>query len=266
MKLNKKKTAKTLMWFAIGVCAFTLVAITDLHYVGAKKRWSGFDKLRVMVYLKTGVGATHILPNIKMFSMIKNTATLGNAFLNKELPDIAAIKQYRKILLNAVGNPNIANDSFREKLKKHEATAVGIYKKSGKKRYVNDVLQRVSYREYGLPFHDEWMVLLCTDIVNGKPKTSFLVWGMGVVTDERSPVVFGSQNGKLGKLIPLHWTNCLEREGLAKGFWTLLSETNETSMFSYTARYQKPQERKNNWLNKVKEYHQSGKGISADEL
>lgn len=232
----------------------------DLHYVGSKSHWSTFDKARVTIYMRTGIAVAYIFPNFKPFSMIHNVAVLGNAYLNKRLPDIDAIDLARDMLLSTKGNPRKTKDSFNDKLMNHESRAIKNYKLTGATRYVNEISQYVSFYSYGMPFYDVWKVLICTDIVNGKPKTSYLVWGMGVTTDKNAPIFFGNQVGGVGKLIPLRWFNCLEREGLAKGYWSLLTETNETSKFSYEARYLKPAQRKQIWLNEMIIYHKKGFG------
>ena len=264
--LNIKSISKFIKWTLLYVSLFFMIAFVDLHYVGTKSAWTGFDKFRVSVYVRTGIAVGYLVPDIKPVSMICNYLKLFNAFLHKELPDIELMNTPREVLLNTEGNSKKENDNFKAKLLKHEAKAMKNFKNSGVTRYINEVNQHVSFRPYGLPIYDIWRVLLCTDIINGEPKTSFLVWGMGVTPDKNAPTFFGSQVGMFGKIIPLIWFNRLESQGLAKGYWSLLSETNETSKFSYAARHMKPTERKNKWLNEVKTYHLMGKGASVLEI
>ena len=89
---------------------------------------------------------------------------------------------------------------------------------------------------------------------------------MGVATDKNSEVFFGGQMGTLQHVLPLKWFNKLESQGLAKGYWSLLTEENETSEFSYSKRFLKPGTRKSIWLKNNQLRHLQGIGKNANEI
>ena len=140
------------------------------------------------------------------------------------------------------------------------------FSKTGKTSFTKDYSQTIELSSFGIPMYDVWMVYLTTTIVNKAPKTAFLVWGMGVATDPNSEVFFGSQMGTLQRIIPLKWFNKLEHQGLAKGYWSLLTEENETSEFSYSKRFMKPSTRKYLWLKLNKKRHLQGFGKNVNDI
>lgn len=252
--------------FVLTMAVLGIVALVDLTMLGTKAHWSTFDKVRVKTYLKTGAFFGYITPPISVLSFVHYGSIIGNAAISSELPDIKNMHFLREVLMDSKGNAAKKDDSFETRLQHHEEAAVRLFRKNGTNRYMREVKQRVPFNDFGLPLFDDWMVLLCTDIVAGKPKTSFLAWGMGATTDKNAPSFFGNQLGKYGGLMPLHWINGLEREGIMKGYWMLLTETDDTSSFSYEARREQPSVRKSKWLKQVKTYHEQGKGYSAKEL
>jgi hypothetical protein len=125
---------------------------------------------------------------------------------------------------------------------------------------------------FGVLLFDDWRILLCTDICDGQPKTSFLVWGMGVTYDENGPGFFWKQIENVFPVGGVYITKCLstfnrlEKEGIAKGYWCLLTESDDTSSFSYEARKMTEGERKYKWLQEIKVWHNQGKGISSSNI
>lgn len=146
----------------------------------------------------------------------------------------------------------LMNPSFTEEIQKFERRNIAAFRQTGQTRFVKEIKQRVYFGQYQNSMYDDWMVLLCTDIIQGKPRTSYLVWGMGVTTDPNAYQFFGRQSGIIGNIVPMRWINQLETEGMAKGYWCLLTESNATSAFSYEARYLKPAVRKQAWLDSIK--------------
>ncbi len=180
---------------------------------------------------------------------------------------------YRNLLMHTAGNLSKnqkksipESDSFVTKLRYHENLALSQFSKTGKTSFTKDYSQTIELSSYGIPMYDVWMVYLTTTIVNKAPKTSFLVWGMGVATDPNSEAFFGSKMGILKHIIPLQWFNKLEQQGIAKGYWSLLTEENETSEFSYSKRFMKPKMRKYLWLTQNKKRHINGFGKSVKEI
>lgn len=216
--------------------------LTDLHYIERKAHWSYFDRSRVKAYLNISFAINYFIPSVGPFRLTSGIVQLTKAYVYKELPPIEMMDFYRKMLVNP---------SFVKKLNEFECSNVKKYKHRGKTRYVKEIKQRVYFGEYKNSMYDDWMVLLCTDFIDGKPKTSYLVWGMGVCTDPKAYDFFSKQSNLVGNIIPMKWLNQLEQEGLAKGYWCLLTESNTTSKFSYSQRFLQPSQRKQLWLDSI---------------
>lgn len=224
------------------LASMTLILI-DLHRIEKQSSWSSFQRFRVRAYLQTCFTVSYLIPPIGPFKLVPGIIILTKSFVNKELPDITAMEFYRKMLMNP---------SFMEEIQEFERQSIRLLQQTGQVRFIKEIKQRVYFGQYQNSMYDDWMVLLCTDIIQGKPKTSYLVWGMGVTTDHNAYQFFSGQTSIIGNVIPMRWINQLEREGLAKGYWCLLTESNATSRFSYEARYLKPAVRKQMWLNGTK--------------
>lgn len=263
---TRKKVALTF----VGCATCILLAgmpIGDLHYLGAKPKWSGFDRIRMRAYLRTAGAIGSLVPSVGPLGLVRTGAELGQAAVDKQLPSTSSLQFVRRLVLDTPGRSGSKrDDSFRRHLEQHEQTAVERYRTTGESRYVREIKQRIPFQGYGLPFFDDWMILLCSDVVDGQPMTSFLVWGMGMVPDGRAPTFFQGQLGWVGRAVPLHWISALEREGVAKGYWVLLTESDETSRFSYEARHQKPEERKQEWLDKIEILHSQGQGMRVGDM
>lgn len=241
--------------FFLIIIIYLFLIFIDLHYLGSKKQWNLFDRLRIKTHLKSGILVGYVTPPIGPLRAIHYSRVLGNAFLNKELPHIDNMNFYRNLLMQTGGNPTKNqkkslnySDSFATKLRYHESLAMVQYFKTGKTSFTQHYPQTVELSSFGIPMYDVWMVYITTTVVNKAPKTAFLVWGMGVATDKNGEAFFGSQMGPLQSILPLKWFNKLESEGLAKGYWSLLTEDNETSEFRYTKRFLKPEALKKIWL------------------
>lgn len=259
-----------LLRFLLILFTYATTIFLDLHYLGNKNKWNTFDKTRIKIYLKSVIYVGYITPPLGPLRMVHYSSVLGNAFLNKEIPDVSTLEFPRNMLMSTEGNKlklsNNSSDSFNTKLIEHEKKALSRYKKYGYTNYTHDYPQFLSFGKYGFPLYDIWMVLITTNIVDGKPKTSYLVWGMGITTDYKSESFFGEQLGLIGKITPLKWYNKLEKEGLAKGYWTLVTESQNTSEISYSKRYWPASKRKQFWLNETLLRHRNGYGISAQEI
>lgn len=222
--------------------SITLILL-DLHRIEKQSKWSSFQRFRVRAYLQTCFTASYLVPPIGSLKLIPGIITLTKSFVNKQLPDISAMEFYRKMLMNP---------SFTKEVQKFERSSIRLHQHTGQIRFVKEIKQRVYFGQYQNSIYDDWMVLMCTEIIEGKPRTSYLVWGMGVTTDPKAYQFFGAQSRIIGTIVPMQWINQLEREGLAKGYWCLLTESNATSRFSYDARYLQPAVRKQMWLKSIK--------------
>ncbi|EOR95196.1 hypothetical protein ADIARSV_1684 [Arcticibacter svalbardensis MN12-7] len=237
------KNLKTFSLVIGGILCFIALIFLDLHVIEQKASWSAFDRFRVKVYLKTCFIAGKCIPPLGSLKTIRGINTLTESFVNKELPPISSMAFYRNLLSD--------NPSFTDELKKFNLQNLKTNRITGQIQFVKEIKQRVYFGDYEDSMHDDWMILLCTNIIAGQCKTSYLVWGMGVTTDEKSYTFFSKQSSIIGTVVPLKWLNQLEREDMAKGYWVLLTESDSTSQFSYSARYLEPAVRKENWLNSI---------------
>lgn len=251
LRVFVKRLFLSVIIFIVFLIVTTFVILTDLHYLGDKTEWTNFDRGRVKLYCNSIVLVGTSIPPIKQFSIIHHSAILAEAYLNKKLPSFKSMRFLRRLVFGAYDSNNKTN-SFSNELLAHEKYALKYFKLNGTQRFVKEIKQRVALNLFGFTIYDDWMILICTDIYKGKPKTSFLIWGLGIVWDKQSTQFFGTQLGFFGKLIPFNIFDAIEREGLAKGYWVLLTESDETSEFSYEARNASPQSRKQNWLSKIK--------------
>ena len=113
---------------------------------------------------------------------------------------------------------------------------------------------------------DDWAVLLAGTANKKTIQLAYFVWGMGIVPDERGPEFFGKQFGKLSFLFPLKWSNRLEEYGLAKGYWVLLTESDQTSGFSYQARKKKSAQRRRQFVIQTQKLHASNSGKTLEDI
>lgn len=236
------------------------LAMGDLVYLGQKDGWSLFDKVRVKAYLEVGGWLGTLVPPIGKGKGIHYVAQIGDAYLDRDLPRTSAMNFLREVVMTSPG--------FRKRFQRHEARALA----SGKSTYISNIVQAVKFDSVGLPFTDHFAIMLRTDVVNGKPKSGFLVWGLGAIVDKRNPSGLGPQYDKVaahfglkgGDLI--RWTCHMEKEGLAKPYWVLISERPETSSFSHEAVRIPAAQRRATWNRATRKLHASGNGYSVAEL
>tara|TARA_Y100001938_G_scaffold118135_1_gene163178 strand:+ start:2368 stop:3162 length:795 start_codon:yes stop_codon:yes gene_type:complete len=239
----------------------------DLANLGHKDRWSSFDKIRVKSYFEPLGLVGSMMPPIGPAKGIHHVSSLGDAYFDGDLPKKSTMTFLREVVMNSPGNGKAGND-FKTRFINHEKTALA----SGKKVYISNITQKVPFHAYGLPFTDHFAITMRTDIVDNQPKSSFIVWGLGAIADHRNPSNLGPQYNDVAKLVNLEggdlirWTCNLEREGIAKPYWVLITENDITSKFSHEAVHQKPSQRKGEWHMVTKRLHKSGYGMSVTQL
>lgn len=244
--------------------------VHDLANLGKKDTWSTFDKIRVKSYLETIGFASYFVPPIGPLAGYHHVSVLGDAYIDKDLPGDFQMDFLRDAVMYAPEHGK--NKSFKERFLEHENAAVESYKKTKRRSYTKDIVQPVTFYRYGIPFMDHFAVTIRTDIVNGEPKSSFIVWGLGIICDHRNESNLGPQFDIFAKPLGLKgsdmisWTNDLERTGIAKPYWIIITDTKETSKFSYDAIKMKPSQRKAAWVKEVKNLNKEGKGKSVSEM
>ena len=196
--------------------------------------------------------------------------------INFKAPEIKELKP--RLLVMGVGGAggNAINEMIDNGMEGVEFIAANTDIQSLKASLATTKIQigkeKVSFWKYGVPIHDYWAIRLRTDIVNGSPKSSFIVWGLGIVTDHRNAKLFGPQLDPIAGAIGLKgedlisWTTKVESEGIAKPYWILITDTPETSAFSYDAMRKAPSVRKKEWALATHTIHKSGQGSSVQNL
>jgi len=250
-----------------GLAVSSPFIVHDLAHLGHKNNWSSFDKMRVKSYFEPLGFAGSLVPSIGPTKGIHHVSSLGDAYFDGDLPKKSTMKFLREVVMNSPGNGTVGND-FKSRFSRHEHNAIN----SGKNTYISNITQAVPFYRYGLPFVDHFAITMRTDIIDGEPKSSFIVWGLGVIADQRNPKNLGPQYDDVAEILNLEggdlirWTCNLEREGLAKPYWVLITERDETSKFSHEAVHKKPSQRKGEWHTITRKLHKSGKGRSVSAL
>ena len=249
----------------------SILALHDLANLGKKQEWSNLDNARVKSYLVPlgVVGAA--TPSIGPTKGIHHWAKAGQAYINGELPEKETMDFFRESVMNSAGTGK-KGDDFRSKFQRHEDIAMKYHKQKGQKTYISNITQTVPFYRYGVPLCDTWAIQLRTDIVDGKPKSAFVVWGLGIVVDHRNPNTFGPQFDSMANIVGLegedfiNWTTKVEKEGLAKPYWVFITDNDNTSKFSHSYVNTHHTKRKSYWNKSTKIRHNSGHGYSVDDL
>jgi hypothetical protein len=241
----------------IGCLLVAGLALYDLHSLGDKPSWNKFDQVRVKGYLLTGSIVGMVVPPIGPLRFINVFASHGYYFATNALPDDSGLDTFRDILIS---------DQFCNELVEFSSALQFGFTDSNKSWATKRIVQRVSFGQGSFSLFDDWAVVIAGTTDGNSTQISYFVWGMGIVPDERAPEFFGQQLGNLSFLFPLKWSNRLEEYGLAKGYWILLTESDETSRFSYEARKQNSNQRIRQFVAKTRELHAANKGKSLNSI
>ena len=99
--------------------------------------------------------------------------------------------------------------------------------RSGQSVYVSNIVQKVSFNKKGLPFSDYFAITMRTDIIR--------------------------------------WTCNIEKNGMAKPYWVIITESEETSLFSHDYVKYTSAQRKNVWHKQTRTRHKDKKGKKVSE-
>ena len=206
--------------------------------------------------LLLGVPIGIVLVSALVFYRFGNTSSLLISSLLHRLPDSSHLSRIREDLLG--------QDGFRKMLIGHEQATMTRLRESGKKSYVTKYIYRTQTSVFDLPtFWDDWETWVRTDIVQGRPLTSFLI-RLGIVKDTNAVTFFGSQcesticRALMRSLIAAG--NAMFDWGILKPFRLNITESDETSSVSRTRL------RKDAWEAMVWEMHLRGQGITYMDL
>lgn len=136
---------------------------------------------------KYAVGVLTILFAIPLYLAFSfpNTSKLILCLVTHELPDTAHISRIRNDLQS--------QESFIGMLVRHENLAIEHFNETRDRVFVKKYIHKTPTSMFDIQsFHDYWEVWVRTDIVNGKPLTSFLV-RLGLIRDTNAESFFSEQ-------------------------------------------------------------------------
>ena len=261
-----KKKNKFLLASSLIACCMSPLVVYDFAYLGVQTKWSTFDKVRLKLYMESAGVIGAIMPAIGPSSGIHYISRLGNAYIDKDLPSKSTMNFLRDIVMNSSGTGK-KGSSFRSRYQFHEDKAM----RSGQSVYVSNIVQKVSFNKKGLPFSDYFAITMRTDIIDGKPQSSFIVWGLGIVADSNNPAGLGKQYDSIASIFKLsgsdliRWTCNIEKNGMAKPYWVIITESEETSLFSHDYVKYTSAQRKNVWHKQTRTRHKDKKGKKVSE-
>ena len=101
-----------------------------------------------------------------LYLAFPNTSSLVLSLLTRQLPDTHHIDRIRNDLLG--------QESFINMLVAHEKETLNRFKQDGQRSYLKKYIHKTPTSMFDLhSFHDYWQVWVRTDIVDGRPITSF---------------------------------------------------------------------------------------------
>jgi hypothetical protein len=191
-----------------------------------------------------------------LYLAFPNTSSLVLSLLTWQLPDTHHIYRIRNDLLG--------QESFINMLVAHENETLNRFMQDGQRSYLKKYIHKTPTSMFDLhSFHDYWQVWVRTDIVDGRPLTSFLV-RLGLIKDTNAETFFskqcGSQLAASAMRAGLSLYNKMFDWGIFKPIRLNITESNQTSSVS-RARI-KQQE----WSEAVRKQHQQGIGVAFVNL
>jgi hypothetical protein len=185
-----------------------------------------------------------------------NTSSLVLSLLTCQLPDTRHIDRIRNDLLE--------QESFIDMLVVHEKESLKRFKQDGQRSYLKRYICKTPTAMFDLhSFHDYWQVWVRTDIVDGRPLSSFLV-RLGLIKDTSAETFFSNQcrsectASAMRAVLSLY--NKMYDWGVFKPIRLNITESDQTS--SVSRNRIKQQE----WSEAVRQQHQQGVGIGFINL
>jgi hypothetical protein len=180
-----------------------------------------------------------------------NTSSLVLSLLTRQLPDTRHIDQIRNDLLE--------QESFIKMLVAHEKESLNRFKQDGQQSYLKRYIHKTQTAMFDLQsFHDYWQVWVRTDIIKGRPLTSFLV-RLGLVKDTNAETFFSNQCrseiATSAMRAGLSLYNNLFNWGVFKPIRLNITESDQTSSVSRVKITQ------HEWSEAARKRHQQGVGV-----
>ena len=155
----------------------------------------------------------------------RNAAMLLGAALFHTTPPYSFVTDVRKDLMG--------QKRFQDMLKQNEEIAMARFSRSGSTSYTKRYLYKLRISMFDLPFlTDVWATRVRTDMVQGRPKTAFLI-RLGIEKDANALKFFGEQRDSatqktiIGFLINTY--NRLFDWGLLKPYRINITESDQSS-------------------------------------
>ena len=185
-----------------------------------------------------------------------NTSKLMICLITHRLPDSGHLARIRNDLQSQAG--------FMNMLVKHENLAVQRFNTRGEPLWIKKYIHKTPTSMFDIhSFHDFWEVWVRTDIVNGKPLTSFLI-RLGLIKDANAEGFFSNQCGNalcktaMQSLLGIY--NKMFDWGIFQPIRFNITETDDTSTVS-RARLELEQ-----WHDMVGKMHAQERGISFRDV
>jgi hypothetical protein len=189
---------------------------------------------------------------VGLYLAFPNTSSLVLSLLTRQLPGTHHIDRIRNDLLG--------QESFINMLAVHENEGLSRFKQDGQRSYLKRYVHKTPTSMFDLhSFHDYWQVWVRTDIVDGRPLTSFLV-RLGLIKDTNAETFFSKQCGS--RLVASAMRACLSLYnsmfdwGVFKPIRLNITEADQTSSVSRVRIKQQE------WSEAVRKQHQQGVGVA----
>ena len=185
-----------------------------------------------------------------------NTSKLILCLITHTLPDAEHLTRIRKDLESQT--------SFITMLAKHETSALNRFKKTENALFTRKYIHRTRTSMFDLhSFHDDWEVWVRTDIVKGRPLTSYLI-RLGFIKDTNAESFFSDQcHNRFCKTVlrsSVAAYNKLFDWGIVKPIRLNITESDATSSVGRQRVELKA------WHEKVQKIHGQGTGLSFIQI
>jgi hypothetical protein len=181
-------------------------------------------KKKILTILMVFVLVLALISGIAFF-YFRNVSMLLAAALTHTNPPFSYLTDVRKTLLD--------QKDFQRMLKQHEAIALARFKGTGNTPYTKRHIYKLPMSMFDMPFfHDYWETWVRTDIVQGLPRTSFLI-RLGIIKEKNDISFFSNQcqskTGKTALRFLISAYNKFFDWGILKPYRINITESNKTS-------------------------------------
>jgi hypothetical protein len=211
---------------------------------------------KILKYVLLPAIALLLVSFLGIYLAFPNTSSLVLSLLTRQLPDTRHIDRIRNDLLE--------QESFINMLVAHEKESLNRFKQDGQRSYLKRYIHKTPTAMFDLhSFHDYWQVWVRTDIVNGRPLTSFLI-RLGLIKDTNAETFFSNQCrsevAASAMRAGLSLYNNMFDWGVFKPIRLNITESDQTSSVS------RARIKQHEWSEAVRKRHQQGVGVGFVNL